>query len=425
MFKLNSITVVNQNTINYNYTCSSDFQKYFNLKEPFFAQYDTDISAISPSVLVVPLLSNIAPISWFAGFDIFLDELDEDFYNSLRIIKAEFVKNYPQIKNESSQIHVKQLIKNKIEANNSAMLFSGGVDAYATYFRQFEENLDLITIHGADVDLKDVKQWETVVRLNENEGLLDKNNKHYIKSNLQTFYTYHVDLLLKDLGWWGKVQHGLALNCLLAPLSMKFNYFKIYIASSYTDNINIAWGSTPEIDNAIQWANVKIVHDGYELKRQDKVSLIVKKSNEINKKINLRVCYSEAIKEINCSKCEKCYRTIIGIILSGDNPNNYGFVTSENVYDEVRNYFSKGFYSKGAQYFWWEINEKIKEEKDFFIFSNKEIEIQKMDLISNLITKNTVSGFKKESRLSRVKHRIQKSFPKIFKIYLKLRQAKL
>ena len=87
--------------------------------------------------------------------------------------------------------------------------------------------------------------------------------------------------------------------------------------------------------------------------------------------------------------------------------------------------FSKGFYSKGAQYFWWEINEKIKEEKDFFIFSNKEIEIQKMDLISNLITKNTVSGFKKESRLSRVKHRIQKSFPKIFKIYLKLRQAKL
>jgi hypothetical protein len=422
MFTINSIKINHGNTINYDYSVTNDIKKYFNLTDIFFAQYDSNISNVPNSILVIPLLSNVAPISWFAGFDIFVDELDEDFYNCLCNIKIEFAKMNSEISIELSKIHVKKLVKNKIENGQSAMLFSGGVDAYATYFRNSNRKLDLVTIHGADVDLDDLKQWNTLVNINENEKLISDNKKHYIKSNLRTFYTYHVDLLLKDLGWWGRVQHGLALNCLLAPLSIKFKYSKIYIASSYTDNVNISWGSTPEIDNSITWAGTEIIHDGYELMRQEKVTLIVKSVLDNCKTLNLRVCYSELNNGINCSKCEKCCRTIIGIILSNDNPNNYGFETSAKVYDEVKKLFSKGFPSKGVQYFWWEINEKIKENKLFFSFSDRLSETLSIQSLSEFIDENNTSEYKNKSKSYMIRYKLQNAYPKLFKFYLKLRR---
>ena len=210
--------------INYLYRYSKGISKYFNSKESFYCHYDIDVSEISESIAIIPFLANIAPIAWFAGFSIELNEVDKDFIEALEIIKNEFSNDYPNIDFSCSKIQAKKLVKNNYVATESAMLFSGGVDAYATYFRHYKENPDLITVHGADVEIEDVKQWNRVVQLNENEELLKKNIKHYIKSNLRDFYSHKVDLLLPDLGWWGKVQHGLALNGLIAPISVVNNY---------------------------------------------------------------------------------------------------------------------------------------------------------------------------------------------------------
>ncbi len=423
MFKVNKISI-SRSTVNYQYTYDNDISKYFNKSESFYVNYyDQDISKINESILVIPLLSNILTIAWFVGFDIYVDEIDMVFYNSLDNLKLEFEKSYPSIREKKVKIFYNKLIENNVEANKSAMLFSGGVDAYATYFRNVHLNLDLITILGADVRIEDKKQWNTVVSLNENERLLNKNSKFYIESNLRTFYTYKVDLLLNDLGWWGKVQHGLALNGILAPLSIINGYSTIYIASSYTDNIEIAWGSTPQIDNAIQWAKTKINHDGYELKRQQKVEQIVSFVSKIQGNLNLRVCYSELNNGINCSKCEKCYRTILGIILSKGNPLDFGFEVNSSVYDSVLNKFASGFGSKGAQYFWWEINEKIKQNKDFHVFQNKFLEQNKLLNVSQLIDSNIKKGPIKTSGLLRIKHKIQNKFPVLLKYYLKIRHS--
>jgi hypothetical protein len=405
----------------YGYTYDKSISKYFNAKDPFFVTYNEDVSSIPKSIAVIPFLANLIPIAWFAGFDIEVDELDEDFYNSLLAIKLEFNKNFAELESLKSQIKVDKLKKNKIEGNRSAMLFSGGVDAYATYFRNINEALDLITIHGADIDINDKKQWDTLVNLNETENLLNNNSKHYIKSNLRTFYTQDVDLLLNDLGWWGSVQHGLALNCIISPLSFKYKYSKIYIASSYTDNIKIAWGSTPEIDNLIKWADLSIYHDGYKLRRQEKVKLIVDTIKEFNTNVKLRVCYSELNKDVNCSKCEKCYRTIFGIILSNDDPNKYGFSVDEKVYSAVMNMFSRGFKTKGTSYFWWEINEAIRDSDNFFIFSSEEEETKKMKSLNSLLTQKINSGIKKNAKINRLKQKLINFFPIIFKIYLKFR----
>lgn len=406
----------------YHYTFDKAIAKYFNPKESFFVSYKEDVSQTPQSIAVIPFLANLAPIAWFAGFDIEVDELDADFFESLNEIRSEFRKNFKELVNVNSVIKANKLLKNKTEGNQCAMLFSGGVDAYATYFRNQNQNLDLVTIHGADIELNDFVQWNTVIYLNENENLLKKNKKHYVTSNLRTFYSYKVDLLLDDLGWWGTVQHGLALNAIIAPLAIKYKFKTIYIASSFTDNINIVWGSTPEIDNKIKWAGTSVIHDGYSLKRQEKVNLIVNEVKNKVEKIKLRVCYSEINIGMNCSKCEKCYRTILGIILSNDNPNDYGFSTDEKVYDSVLKYFNEGFSSKGVRYFWQEISEKMSENTNFFIFSNKEMEQLKMKVLNDFILTSLDNKSDKKVLKIRAKYKIINKFPKLFKFYLTLRR---
>lgn len=407
--------------ITYRYSASAGVEKFLNRKKTFYAKYGVDVSGVPESIAVIPFLANWLPIAWFAGFDIEVNELDEDFYQAMENVKQEFSKQFPTYRLTGS-LTAKKTVKNHIKGNKTAMLFSGGVDAYATYIRVYDQNPDLVTIFGADIALEDTVQWKDFTNFIETETLLDRNNKEYIETNVRDFYTYQVELLLKDIGWWGKVQHGLSLIGSLAPLSFVKNYGSIYIASSYTEHVAIAWGSTPEIDERITWAAVKVNHDGYELKRQDKVDLITQFSTNTDTKFKLRVCYSELRTQFNCSNCEKCFRTILGIILNDKNPNDYGFHVDDTIYDKIFQSLGQGGSSQGLRYFWWELMEKAKSTDDFFVFSNKEAETKEMDRIRNgelqsQLERNVNSNNRLKQRLLFI---IRNKFPWLPGLYKKI-----
>lgn len=412
----------NGKRIVYDYDYDKAIARFFTKNEPFFAEYDIDVSDVPPSIAIVPFLANVLPISWFAGFDVYVDEVDEDFEHAMEIIRKEM-----QVSNEYANLyrnkfHFNKTVKNDYETARTAMLFSGGVDAYATYFRHYDEKPDLITIHGADVELDDMEQWNRVVSLNENEPLLAENARFYIKTNIRDFYTHQVDLMLPSINWWWKIQHGLALNCSVAPLAYKRGYKTLYIASTFTGAIKISLGSMPEIDDNIKWGNTSVQHDCYDLKRQDKVDLIVKSTKKINRNINIRVCYSLLNKGVNCSRCEKCIRTIVAIMVDGANPNDYGFETSEKIYDEFHAKLDHGFPSEAIQLLWMEILERSRETDDFFVFADKEKESAQMKILQAQIERNVKNGLKKKSSLYKIKYKIRKTFPNLFKAYLKIRQ---
>ncbi len=423
MLKLKNINLEDDGKkVVYNYEASNDIQKYFNLKDLFYAKYDIDVSKVPNSILVIPFLSNILPIAWFAGFDIEVESLDADFYEAIKLVKIEFEKQFLDY-NLTGDLIAKQLFENKIEGQNTAMLFSGGVDAYATYIRAYDKTPDLVTILGADIEIEDQSQWNDFTNFVENEKLLQKNKKQYIETNVRSFYTYQVELLLKDIGWWGKVQHGLSLIGSLAPISYINSYSGIYIASSYTEQIDIAWGSTPQIDEKISWASIKVFHDGYELKRQDKVDLITKFSANTDSNFKLRVCYSERRDGFNCSSCEKCYRTILGIILNGKNPNNYGFNVDEHVYAGIFETLNIGGASRGMQYFWWELMEKAKKTKSIFTFNDEALEKIQLDRIRNGEIHNLLEDKIKNSNgfTDKVKFIVRNKFSAIYRLYKKIR----
>ena len=96
MFKLNQIKFCDEGgRISYDYSVSAGISSYFNQKKSFYTLYDQDISETPLSLAVIPLLANIMPISWFVGFDVHIDEIDETFFESLKILKEQFIKFHP------------------------------------------------------------------------------------------------------------------------------------------------------------------------------------------------------------------------------------------------------------------------------------------------------------------------------------------
>ncbi|MBR9853709.1 MAG: hypothetical protein GYB37_03910 [Algicola sp.] len=423
MITLDKILIADNGTrIDYVFTTSPDINKFVNQKDKLFIKYLENITSVPKSILVIPFISNWLPIAWFAGFDIVVDEIDRDFYASMKDLKDEFAKQFPDY-NLKGNLKAKTLVENKCIGKKTAMLFSGGVDAYATFIRIKHEEPELVTILGADIEIEDTEQWDRFKSFIENEELLAKNQKQYITTNVRSFYTYQVELLLKDIGWWGKVQHGLSLIGSLAPLGFIRGYSNIYIASSYTKEIQIAWGSTPRTDEAIRWCGTKVFHDGYELKRQDKVDLIAEFAKTNKVPFRLRVCYSELRTDFNCSNCEKCFRTILGILLNDEDPNDYGFVVDENVYDKIFATINHGGASKGMQYFWLELKDKANKSNSFFVFKDKELEATKLEKIKNGELNAIIEAKlkNKTSIIAKGRFIIRNKFPWLRKIYRKIK----
>lgn len=404
------------NKILYYYKMTDDIKKYF--KEDFFAEYDIHLNEVPESILAIPLLANIIPISWIAGFDVIVNSVDKEFYDAILKIKDVFEKEFSFMSSRRSKFIFNNLEENFIETKADAMLFSGGVDAYATYFNHYQDSLDLILIQGADIPLEDHNQWELAKKHIINENILNSNNKHYIKMNCRDFYSYHVNELLPGGGWWGKVQHGLSLTCAVAPLAYKNGYKNLYIASSYNPKFKIFWGSMPEIDNDIRWSNTKVIHDGYDMLRIEKVKSIVHHAKLLNNSINLRVCYSELNNGLNCNKCEKCYRTMLGLLIFKANVNEFGFDVKYNIYDNILKSISNGFTSEGSQYFWQEMIVPLK-NNEIYQFSDHKYD--KQQLIEKIEFASTLQVLHKDTYVDQTKRKLIAKFPRLFKKYLILR----
>jgi hypothetical protein len=422
MLRLNNIAYSNDGKkINYDYVVDRKYKKYFSKNNAFYADYDVDVSNVPYSIAVIPFLSSVMPIAWFLGFDVYVDDVDKSFLDSLNEIKNELSKNWT-IKRLHGELKAKNIVNNTISGSRYMMLYSGGVDALTTYLRRREQKPDLVTIFGADIPISDSKQWEDLLRFINTDELLVQNNKYHIKCNFRDFYTYKIDLLV-DLGWWGKVQHGLALLGVNAPLSFVNGYKGIYFASSQADGF--AWGSHPKMDNKVRWADLFCKNDGFELKRQTKIDLIVDFKQRTNSPVRVRVCYSELNKGLNCSRCEKCYRTILAIIFAGDDPNKYGFSVNGGIYDQVFDHFREIKTSRiGIVNLWKDIEDKAKLNNRFYVFKDKQKEAASVQRIaSGELTGILTSKIDNNTQVELLKFELRNRFKHLYRAYRSIKKS--
>ena len=276
-------------------------------------------------------MCNVLPIVWLTDATLYLDELDEDFYNCVEKLKQGYREIYPNLQFKG-KIECKKIRYEREECNQrSLVFFSGGVDAFATLIAHIDECPTLFSICGADVKLANKTGWNTV--MTQIKEVSDNFNLYAIQcySNFREFIDEEkLCELVTDLGakddYWHGFQHGIGLIGHAAPLAYSYGYTKNYIASSYTirERGICTCASDPRIDNSMRFCDSKVCHDQFEYNRQEKIQHIVEYCRKNNVNVKLRVCWITDSGN-NCCTCEKCIRTIYGILAEKENPMSYGF----------------------------------------------------------------------------------------------------
>ncbi|MDX5476464.1 MAG: peptidase [Bacillaceae bacterium] len=352
--------VVKKNRVDFYFHTEGKIKKYFSSKHHLFLQYNENISTVPKSILSIPFVANIIPLIWISNSKLYVQELDKNFYDCLQNIKAAYQKMFPKVHFKGELVVEKFTSNSFIPKNEAAMLFSGGVDAMTTFFRIKEKSPILITEYGwYENDIKASEVWnadkDNAVSFAKKHGL----SNILIQSNYGTFILGQ--RITKDFGsklqdtWWHGLHHSLALLSAAIPATYKLKVDCIFIGSSYFSGYDVTCASHPTVDNEIKYASGSVFHDAFDLNRQKKISFLVKNKE----KVDLRVCFRQ---EENCCRCEKCLRTIVGIVAEGENPSKFGFKLPIDTNEYIKNFLKENikFFTRNQITVWKLSQDKMK-----------------------------------------------------------------
>lgn len=284
-------------------------KKYF-LSNHFYVKYEGKIDGVDRSILLIPAISGVITVAWAIGADVYIDDLDASYLRSLSKIRSVMKRWYPKF-SFSGKICVKNAISNRFFNSGYGLLFTGGIDSTASYIRHRNKKPILISIWQSP-DMQ-----KRLTDFSEREGV----KISFIRTNIVEAIDNR--RLHRDFGlhWWENVCHGIILTGLCAPLSYVEKFGTLFIASSHTSEFKYQCGSHPLLDNNISWADVGVVHDAYELSRQEKIRYVIK-PYIVKSGYFVDVCQGSG--RIDGSADWKSLRTMTGLVLEGIDPNKCG-----------------------------------------------------------------------------------------------------
>lgn len=319
--------MIHQNRVDYYFTPSKGLEKYFK-HHILFVEYDVNISDVPESILVIPFVANMMPLLWLTDSILWIKDIDRTFYDAIPRIKYAYQEIYPHFTLKGTIVPAKTTENIYVPEREAIQLFSGGVDAHATFLRIKENNPILVYVLGLyTTDISENKVYDADKRyireFSENFHLkstfVRSNFMYYINSE---FIDKKYSKKLRNT-WWHGFQHSIAFISAAIPLAYIFKVKSIYIASSFYMGYRAPCASDPTTDIQFKYAaEGNTVHDGFELTRQQKVKMIVDYQRLSEMHYPLRVC---SFNDQNCGVCVKCFRTIIAIIAEGGDLSNFGF----------------------------------------------------------------------------------------------------
>lgn len=339
MIKLHVTESDNPNNLYFTMEYSRGVKKYF-LNDKMYVQYDVDISDVPKSITIIPAISGLIMLAWHIGADIYVKEIDEEYFQSLESIKQIMKNWYPKL--PFSEIYADTIVKNDVPSSGEiGILFSGGIDSMTTYIRHNEHNINLIHCNIREKHFSTNKRHLVDFAYHENVII------NFINTNIMD--VIHERLLTAEFGF------GIIFTSLCAPLTAKKQINTLMIASSLTEDFKYPWGSQPDTDNKIHWSGCRVIHDGFELTRQNKIKLIknfILNSGDpiILKTLSLVPDNCISLEHANktdficgscksCLKgsCEKCLRNIVGLTLEGIDANECGYNINNNTFEFIKN----------------------------------------------------------------------------------------
>lgn len=395
-----------KNQIKCEFRVGNQIKKFFK-NNCFEIEYSEDIEDVPEGILIIPFLTNILPIVWITNSKIKINEIDKNFYLSIEKIKKGYIDMYPETKFLGEIIVDKIIDYSYKPTKQTCTFFSGGVDSLGTLVTINKKKPTLVTLWGSDIKLTNFSGWEVVKKKVEEYGKKFELPNLFIKSNFREFINEaeldkKYEKQLKD-GWWHGIQHGIGLIGHAIPIAYKNKMQTIYIPGTLNKkdiNKRLRCASYPTIDEKVKYGCGNVIHEGFNNTRQDKIQIITEFSEKNNLKIEARVCWKGTTGN-NCCKCEKCYRTIMGLLAEGKDPNNYGFIVDKSKVLEIEYKLKKEFILSDNLILEWEtIRTKFLANKKYLFQSEWILD----------------ADFKKNSENNRKKAIIMKIPLKIFRI---------
>lgn len=327
------------NMVHYDFRYSENLKKYFTGVE-FVIEYPEAIDQVPDGVLAIPFATNTLQIMWLANCELVIPEMDRDFYESIPNFLEGFRNMYPEA-DFAGKLTVGNIVECFPEkSGESAVFFSGGLDATTTLLRHLDEKPHLLSIWGADVGFDNEDGWNIV----EN-GLKGAAEQYALKLAVIHSRFREFDDVVKltedfrdvlQTSWWYGVKHGIGLIGHAAPYAWLHGVNMVYIASSNCiEDEKVRCASDPTIDSNVAFCGSKVFHDAFELHRQKKTNFLAQYHQEHpDTALNLHVCWKSDTGE-NCCSCEKCYRTMVGLWIAGVDPRDFGFRYDNHVFHHI------------------------------------------------------------------------------------------
>lgn len=331
--------VVDHKVVYYNVSYSIELKDFFNTQQ-MFLEFPIDVSSVPHSILAIPFVATVLGVAWVENANLYVDELDSSFYYSLRELREAFRDMYSYASLKGRVVPCRIVDNTMGDSDKSLLLFGGGVDAHCSYLRHREEITHIVNIQGwfksfcAEDTAADADKHHCEV-FSERMGV----KFDYVRSNFarlvcsRTFNKKYQKVLGDS--WWHGIQHSMAFISIAIPIAYYYGISNIIIASSCTKGRTKPCASFVTTDSALRYAlNGKVLHDAFELSRQQKMGVVVDFQKRTQTPYPLKVC---SFNNRNCCECEKCFRTIIEIIAEGGKVQDFGF----SIDGSLVNFFSE------------------------------------------------------------------------------------
>ncbi len=208
-------------------------------------------------------------------------------------------------------INVDSVRTSDVAVSGAICAFSGGVDATFSVWRHSQNRVSYRSqeiklcslVHGLDIPLSDVTAFEnalmrSVTVLNDIDIKMVPIKTNYKAISVASWEHVHACVIIATLSNFKKMVG----TCVLG-------------SGQPYDSFEIPWGSSPITDHLLSSDGFKVIHDGASHSRTEKVKEIADWQVGVD---NLRVCWQGDLKDRNCGKCEKCLRTQLNFLATGN-----------------------------------------------------------------------------------------------------------
>lgn len=193
--------------------------------------------------------------------------------------------------------------KPRMSGASEALFFTCGVDSFHALLKGPWTEW-LVFVQGFDIPLSDQERLQRCAGSVEAIAQALGRQALFVRTNLREHP------LIAEFSW--EQLHGSALASVGYLLGRIANTFRI--ASSDTGTYNVPWGTHQDVDSLFSTSEVDFQHWGESVHRADKVRTI---ASEPLVQRYLSVCWEHRLPTDNCSRCEKCLRTMFQLSASG------------------------------------------------------------------------------------------------------------